>query len=267
MDASESDVYLSLEMIKVINHPNVNESHKDDLTGAAIMLLLKRQKILKLNALQVTAQHLYDHWVSQNIMDPDFNWSMLLDPSPNKEFLDNKGNIEKLNFCFILIPEWWKDNDYYEHFEFVKNALKPVIQPFTDARFLEIIHQFHLKRYIGRVLSGIPQPIDFSNPHILSRMAAAKESAMQKIILAQDPDFPEFTLKPIIVDSPEHQRDVRVTVSSSHDGSWGGKDIIVVKPGDSDKILHETEAHLNAFCGHLPEDKKKRISGNGAYIF
>ena len=51
---------------------------------------------------------------------------MLLDPSPTKEFLDNKGDVEKLNFTFILIPEWWKDHNYYEHFPFVKNALKPV---------------------------------------------------------------------------------------------------------------------------------------------
>ena len=40
MDASQSDLYLSLKMIEVINHPNVNVSDKDDLTGAAIMLLL-----------------------------------------------------------------------------------------------------------------------------------------------------------------------------------------------------------------------------------
>ena len=60
MDASESDVYLSLKMIEVINHPNVSDSHRDDLTGAAIMLLLKRQKINKLVGLQARAQHLYD---------------------------------------------------------------------------------------------------------------------------------------------------------------------------------------------------------------
>ena len=258
MDASESDVYLSLKMIEVINHPNVSDSHRDDLTGAAIMLLLKRQKINKLVALQAKAQHLYDRWVAQNIKDPDFTWTMLLDPSPSKEFLDNKGNVEKLNFTFILIPEWWKDDNYYEHFPFVKNALKPVIQPFTDARFLEILHQFHLKRFISQILSGIPQPINFASPQVLSMMAAAKEKAMEKIELAKNAQ--EFTLKPIIVDTPDHQRDVRVTVNSSHDPELTrGRDIITVKPGDSDKLMHEIDVHLSSFCGHLPPDKKKEF--------
>ena len=258
MDASESDVYLSLKMIEVINHPNVSDSHRDDLTGAAIMLLLKRQKINKLVGLQARAQHLYERWVAQNRDDPDFTWTMLLDPSPTKEFLDNKGDVEKLNFTFILIPEWWKDNNYYEHFPFVKNALKPVIQPFTDARFLEILHQFHLKRFIGTVLSGIPQPINFASPQVLSMMEAAKENAIEKIELAKNEQV--FTLKPIIVDTPDHQRDVRVTVNSLHDPDWaGGRDIIVVKPGDSDKLMREIDVHLSSFCGHLPPDKKKEF--------
>ena len=127
--------------------------------------------------LQAKAQLLYEQWVAQNRDDPDFTWPILLEPSPTKEFLDNKGNVEKLNLNFILIPEWWKDQNYSEHFPFVKNALKPVIQPFTDGRFLEIIHQFHLKRFIGGMLSGMTQPIDFSNPTVLSMMAAAKEKA------------------------------------------------------------------------------------------
>ena len=256
MDASESDVYLSLKMIEVINHPNVSDSHRDDLTGAAIMLLLKRQKINKLVGLQARAQHLYDRWVAQNRDDPDFTWTMLLDPSPTKEFLDNKGDVEKLNFTFILIPEWWKDHNYYEHFPFVKNALKPVIQPFTDARFLEILHQFHLKRFISQILSGIPQPINFASPQVLSMMAAAKEKAMEKIELAKNAQ--EFTLKPIIVDTPDHQRDVRVTVNSSHDLELTkGHEIITVKPGDSDKLMREIDVHLSSFCGHLPPDKRK----------
>ena len=43
MDSSQSDVYLSLKMIEVINHPNIAEERKDDLIGAAIFMLLKRQ--------------------------------------------------------------------------------------------------------------------------------------------------------------------------------------------------------------------------------
>ena len=60
MDSSQSDVYLSLKMIEVINHPNIAEERKDDLIGAAIFMLLKRQKINKLVGLQAKAQILYD---------------------------------------------------------------------------------------------------------------------------------------------------------------------------------------------------------------
>ena len=44
MDANESDVYLSLTLINVIDRQGINSNHRDDLIGAAIMLLLKRQK-------------------------------------------------------------------------------------------------------------------------------------------------------------------------------------------------------------------------------
>ena len=254
MDSSQSDVYLSLKMIEVINHPNIAEERKDDLIGAAIFMLLKRQKINKLVGLQAKAQILYDRWVAENIDDPVFTWSILLDPSPSKEFLDNTGKVKKLNFNFVLIPEWWKDDNYYEHFDFVKNALKPVIQPFTDDRFLEIMYEFYTKRFIGQLLRPFPRPINYASPLVASMMIQAKHKSMEKIKLARDSQ--EFTLKPIIVDSPDHQRDVRVTVTSLHHPNWReGRDIVVVKPGDSDKILQENEVLLDKFSGHLPADK------------
>ena len=148
MDVLDSEKYLYDEMIKVINHADLPSGHKDDLYGAAIMMLLKREKIKKLSLLQGEAQNMYDHWCAENPEHPDFTWTMLLEPNPSKEFLDNKGNNEKLNFTFILIPDWWHDNDYYEHFPAVKNALN-----LTDDGFIKIIHQFHLKRFITQSLS------------------------------------------------------------------------------------------------------------------
>ena len=63
MDANESDVYLSLTLINVIDRQGINSDHRDDLIGAAIMLLLKRQKINKLVTLQTKAQLLYEKYV------------------------------------------------------------------------------------------------------------------------------------------------------------------------------------------------------------
>lgn len=255
MNVLESEKYFHNEIIKVINHDDLPEGHKDDLYGAAIMMLLKREKIKKLSILQAKAQTMYDNWCAQNPENPEFTWTILFEPSPSKEFLDNKGNNEKLNFTFILIPEWWHDNDYYEHFPFVKNALK-----LSDSRFIDIIHTFHVKRFITQVLRTFRQPIDFSRPDVLEKMQLARDTAMEKIKLAIDPDFPEFTLKPVIVDSPDHQRDVRVTVSSLFHQNWaGGLNGIIVKPGDSDQILHDNEVQLRSFCAHLPPDKKKEF--------
>jgi hypothetical protein len=256
MDANESDVYLSLTLINVIDRQGINSNHRDDLIGAAIMLLLKRQKINKLVALQTKAQLLYEKYVenmksSTGREDPIFSFPILLSPTPDLEFLNNGGEIDKCNLTLVLIPQWWRDNNYYEHLEFVKNALKPVIEPFTEERFFDILEKFFEKRYIGHTIaSGIATA---------ESIGEAREKVKEKMENLENDQI--LTLKPIIKLQPgQTQKDLKVTIRSA-------QHLLSVKPGDSQEIRAETLFHLNKFSGHLPYHERKEFVENMGIFF
>ena len=88
---------LHSKMIDIIRRQD-NPAKQKNLLGEAILLLLKRQKINKLQPKQKYAEQLYSHWVAMQANKGadhgEFTPSILMEPKPTKEFIfKNNANI------------------------------------------------------------------------------------------------------------------------------------------------------------------------------